>query len=95
MAIDLVGFVVPTYNRAYCVGSAIESIRKQSHSNWKLIMVDDGSTDDTAELIASRYGRDPRIRYTRQDNAGVSAARNTGIKAARGNYLALLDSDPS
>ena len=93
MADDLVSVVVPTYNRAYCVGRAIESVRAQSHSNWELILVDDGSTDNTAEFIASTYKEDARVRYLRQDNAGVSAARNTGIKAARGNYIALLDSD--
>lgn len=93
MEVDLVSVVVPTFNRAYCVGRAIDSVREQTHQNWELILVDDGSTDDTAAFIASRYGSDPRIRYIYQCNAGVSAARNTGINAARGNYVAFLDSD--
>jgi GT2 family glycosyltransferase len=93
MADDLVSVIIPTYNRAYCVGRAIESVRTQTHSNWELIVVDDGSTDDTAEFIASHYGQDSRVRYLRQDNAGVSAARNAGFRAARGRYIALLDSD--
>ena len=93
MANDLVSVVVPTYNRAYCVGRAIESVRAQSHSNWELLLIDDGSTDNTEQLIASQYGSDPRIRYIRQDNAGVSTARNTGIANARGDFIAFLDSD--
>lgn len=93
MSDDLVSVIVPTYNRAYCVCRAIESVCAQSHTNWELLLVDDGSTDNTAQLIASRYGNDPRIRYIYQANAGVSAARNTGIKATLGNFIAFLDSD--
>ncbi len=93
MVNQLVSVIVPTYNRAYCVGRAIDSVRGQTHSNWELILVDDGSTDNTAELIASQYGGDQRIRYIHQSNAGVSAARNTGINTARGNFVAFLDSD--
>lgn len=93
MEADLVSVVVPTYNRAYCVGRAIDSVRKQTHKNWELIVVDDGSTDDTAAFVSKQYGSDPRIRYIHQTNAGVSAARNTGINAARGNFVAFLDSD--
>jgi glycosyltransferase involved in cell wall biosynthesis len=93
MADDLVSVIVPTYNRAYCVCRAIESVRAQSHANWELLLVDDGSTDHTAQLIATQYSNDPRIRYIHQANAGVSAARNTGIDAAHGSHIALLDSD--
>ncbi len=93
MANDLVSVVVPTYNRAYCVGRAIKSVRAQSHSNWELLLIDDGSTDNTGELIAAQFGSDPRIRYIRQANAGVSAARNAGLAVARGNFIAFLDSD--
>jgi Glycosyltransferases involved in cell wall biogenesis len=93
MADDLVSVIVPSYNRVYCVGKAIDSVQAQSHRNWELILVDDGSNDNTAELIATRYCDDPRIRYIYQTNAGVSAARNAGINAASGNYVAFLDSD--
>jgi len=86
---DLVSVIVPTFNRAYCVGRAIDSVCAQTHAHWELLLVDDGSTDNTAELIAARYGHDPRIRYIYQQNAGVSAARNAGIRASmyggRGN----------
>jgi glycosyltransferase involved in cell wall biosynthesis len=93
MADDLVSIVVPSYNRAYCVGRAIDSVRAQSHQNWELLLVDDGSSDNTAELMASQYGSDPRVRYIYQSNAGVSAARNAAINVARGDFIAFLDSD--
>jgi len=90
---DLVSVIVPTFNRAYCVGRAIDSVCAQTHAHWELLLVDDGSTDNTAELIAARYSHDPRIRYIYQQNAGVSAARNAGIRASQGEYVAFLDSD--
>ncbi|HEY2860286.1 MAG TPA: glycosyltransferase family 2 protein [Terracidiphilus sp.] len=93
MSGELVSVVVPTYNRGYCIGRTIDSVRAQSHADWELIVVDDGSTDNTAELIKSNYGHDPRVRYLVQENAGVSAARNTGIRASKGDYVAFLDSD--
>jgi glycosyltransferase involved in cell wall biosynthesis len=68
-------------------------VRAQSHKSWELILVDDGSTDNTAELIKSSYSQDPRIRYLFQANAGVSAARNAGIRASGGDFIAFLDSD--
>ncbi|HEY3704759.1 MAG TPA: glycosyltransferase family 2 protein [Terracidiphilus sp.] len=90
---ELVSIIVPTYNRAYCIQRTIDSVRAQSHVNWELIVVDDGSSDDTAELIRSNIAEDSRIRYVYQDNTGVSAARNTGIRAATGDLVAFLDSD--
>jgi len=90
---DLVSVIVPTYNRAYCICRTIDSVLQQTHQNWEVVVVDDGSTDNTAELIVSTYGSEPRVRYVHQANAGVSAARNTGIDAACGNYVAFLDSD--
>ena len=83
--------VIPTYNRAHTIGEAIRSCRDQSHDDFELVIVDDGSTDDTEAVIRS-IG-DPRIRYLRRDNGGPAAARNTGIDAARGRYIAFLDSD--
>jgi glycosyltransferase involved in cell wall biosynthesis len=90
---DLVSVIVPTYNRAYCICRTIDGVLQQTHQNWELVVVDDGSKDNTAELIASKYGDEPRVRYLYQPNAGVSAARNTGINAAHGNFVAFLDSD--
>jgi len=91
----LLSVVVPTFNRAYCLPRAIDSALAQTYHEVEIVVVDDGSTDGTAELIAGRYGRDSRVRYLNQENAGVSAARNTGLRAARGQYIALLDSDDS
>ena len=93
MSSDLVSVVIPTYNRAYCLPRTIETVLAQTHQNWELLIVDDGSTDGTGEMITSRYGHQPRIRYVYQPNAGVSNARNTAIRLAQGDFVAFLDSD--
>ena len=85
-----VSVILPTYNRGWIVTQAIESVLDQAYGNLELIVVDDGSTDDTPRLL-SAYG--DRIRAIRQANRGVSAARNAGIRAAAGDLIALLDSD--
>lgn len=87
----LITIITPTYNRARFIGETIESVLCQTCSDWELIIVDDGSTDDTHDVVA-RYS-DERIRYVRQANAGETAARNSGIALARGNLLAFIDSD--
>jgi glycosyltransferase involved in cell wall biosynthesis len=89
----LVSVVVPTYNRAYCLGRTLESALAQTHADLELIVVDDGSTDGTRDLVEDLARRDPRVRYFHQENKNVSAARNQGIALARGEFLALLDSD--
>lgn len=86
----LVSVIVPTYNRAHLLPRALDSVLDQTHANLELIVVDDGSTDDTPEILAA-YG--DRIRVICQANSGVSAARNAGIRASRGEFVALLDSD--
>lgn len=83
--------VVPAYNRAGVVGRAIGSCLRQSFAGFELVIVDDGSEDDTEAVV--RAHADPRIVYVRQSNAGASAARNRGAEAARGRFLAFLDSD--
>ncbi len=80
--------IIPTYNRAHTLPRAIESVLAQSFTDYELIVVDDGSSDETAKIL-ERYP----IRMIRQPNSGVSAARNRGIEAARGQIIALLDSD--
>jgi len=85
--------IVPTYNRAHLISKAIESVIAQSFVNWELIIVDDGSTDKTMDLIASYQEKDTRIRYIYQENAERSAARNNGIDHAKGEYICFLDSD--
>ncbi|MGM0452831.1 MAG: glycosyltransferase family 2 protein [Thermodesulfobacteriota bacterium] len=86
----LVSVILPTYNRAWTVADAIDSVLAQEYDNFELIVVDDGSTDDTVALLAG-YG--DQIRVVSQDNRGVSAARNRGIEAAEGELLAFVDSD--
>ena len=86
-----VSVVIPTYNRARYVGRAIDSALAQTHRAYEIIVVDDGSSDDTESVLKDRY--EERIRYIRQDNAGPSAARNVGIRAAKSEFIAFLDSD--
>jgi glycosyltransferase involved in cell wall biosynthesis len=93
MAEPLTSIVVPSYNRAYCLPRTVDSALAQTNARVEVIIVDDGSKDDTPALVASRYGSDPRVRFIRQDNAGVAIARNTGMRAAQGDFIALLDSD--
>lgn len=85
-----ISVVVPTFNRAHLLPRALNSILRQSLPATEIIVVDDGSQDGTADLIRRRY---PQIRYLRQPNGGVSSARNRGLGAAGGDWIALLDSD--
>ncbi|MCL1469349.1 glycosyltransferase family 2 protein [Argonema antarcticum A004/B2] len=88
----LVTVVIPTYNRANLIVRATDSVIKQTYNNLEIIVVDDASTDNTAEVIKAI--KDPRIRYiVYEKNGGSDKARNTGIEAATGEYIAFLDSD--
>lgn len=89
----LVSVILPTYNRADTILRAIESVRNQTLQDWELLVVDDGSTDNTAELIVAYCANEPRVKLIRQANQGVSGARNTGLRASLGKYLSFLDSD--
>jgi O-antigen biosynthesis protein len=88
----LVTVVMPVWNRADEISVAIDSVLAQTLADWELIVVDDGSTDDLAAVMA-RYAGDPRIRMVSVPHGGVGRARNAGIAQARGQYLAWLDSD--
>lgn len=83
--------VVPTYNRAQTIGHAIESVLAQDFMSFEVIIIDDGSTDDTPSVIGSFS--DPRLKYFRQPNRERAAARNAGTKEAIGRYVTFLDSD--
>jgi glycosyltransferase involved in cell wall biosynthesis len=86
----LVSVIIPTYNRGWILKEALDSVLAQDFCDFELIVVDDGSTDDTAEILA---GCGPPVRVLTQPNRGVSAARNRGLAAARGQLVAFLDSD--
>jgi len=86
-----VSVILPLYNQARYVGAAIESVLDQTLTDWELVIIDDGSSDGSADM-AARYV-DPRIRLLRQPNCGVSEARNRGITASKGEQVAFLDAD--
>jgi len=88
--IPRISVVIPTYNSASSLREAIESVLRQTYADFEIVVIDDGSTDDTGCVVRS-FG--DRVCYWRQDNRGVSAARNHGIKKSRGQYVAFLDSD--
>jgi len=85
-----VSVIIPTYNTAKYINFAINSILNQTYNDYEIIVVDDGSTDNTKEVLKRYWGK---IRYFYQQNQGVSYARNLAIKHAKGRYIALLDSD--
>jgi len=88
-----VSIIVPTYNYARFLPEALESVRAQTYTDWECIVVDDGSTDDTASVLRAAETNDSRIRHVSQDNRGPSAARNRGIAESTGDYVQFLDAD--
>jgi glycosyltransferase involved in cell wall biosynthesis len=85
--------ILPTFNRAHMIHPAIESVLNQTYKDWELIIIDDGSTDKTKDIIDKFIEKDNRVKYLYQKNKERSAARNNGIKNAKGNWLCFLDSD--
>lgn len=88
-----ISIIVPCYNYGHYLSITLESVFEQSFKSWECIIIDDGSTDNSAEVAKTWVNKDPRFIYIRQDNAGLSAARNTGIKHAAGKYIQFLDAD--
>ncbi len=88
-----VSVVLPTYNCARYVGAAVESVLQQTYKNYELIIVNDGSTDGTDQALAPYLCNSGNIRYIKQENKGHAGARNTGIRAAAGDFIAFIDSD--
>ncbi len=82
--------IIPTYNRAHLIKDAVESVLNQTYQDFELIVIDDGSTDNSKEVL---IGYKDKLRYIYQDNQGRSSARNLGIRLAKGEYIAFLDSD--
>ena len=92
MSDNMVSIILPTYNRAYCLQESVETVLHQSYDKFELILVDDGSTDGTEELVSE--WKDDRIRYCKTSlHQGASAARNYGIQQVQGKYIAFQDSD--
>lgn len=90
---ELVSVIVPAYNYGHFLGETLSNLQKQTHENWECIIVDDGSTDNTQDVAKEWCLRDKRYRYIFQENAGLSAARNTGITNCIGTFIQLLDAD--
>jgi GT2 family glycosyltransferase len=88
-----ISIVLPTYNRAYCLAETLRSIQTQTYTNWEVLVIDDGSTDGTADVVRALQKDDGRIKYHHQSNTGVSGARNAGLRLAHGEWIAFLDSD--
>lgn len=88
----LVSVIIPTYNRADCICAGIDSVLAQTYKDYEVIVVDDGSTDNTKQVLQPYIDRN-RIEYIYQKNAGCAAARNSGIRISRGEWIAFLDSD--
>lgn len=84
--------VIPVYNRETVIARAVRSLQTQTCKDWELIIIDDGSVDGTAKAVEP-FLSDSRIQYVRQENRGAQAARNHGLKLAKGEYLCFLDSD--
>lgn len=91
---SLISVVIPAYKRGHIIERAIQSILQQTYQDFEILVVDDGSRDNTESIVASLSKEEPRIRYFCHDtNRGAQAARNTGAKAAQGEWIAFLDSD--
>lgn len=84
--------IIPVYNGAKFVEKAIKSVFSQTHKNWELIVVDDGSTDNTKDVLI-KYETWENVRIIHQENGGVSVARNNGVFESKGEYIAFLDAD--
>jgi glycosyltransferase involved in cell wall biosynthesis len=85
--------IIPSYNRAHLIAETIKSVQNQLFSDWECLIIDDGSTDNTKEIIELISNGDNRVKYIYQTNKERSAARNNGIKNASGEYICFLDSD--
>lgn len=90
----MISIITPTYNRAHIIERPLKAVLNQSFEDWEMIIIDDGSTDNTEEVIQP-YLEDKRIKYFKKENSGPAHSRNEGAKKASGTHLAFLDSDDS
>ena len=86
-----VSVIMPAYNAAALIAKSIDSVLKQTFSDLELVVADDGSTDNTSEVVKAI--KDPRVKYVKKENGGAASARNFGIKNSSGQYIAYCDSD--
>ena len=93
MSCPCISIIVPVYNAREYLYRCIDSIIAQTLQSWELLLIDDGSTDESGDICDDYAEKDKRIRVVHQQNAGVSAARNTGLAVARGKYIGFVDSD--
>jgi len=91
--IPVISVILPTFNRGHSIVAAVESVVRQTYTDWELLVVDDGSTDNTEALLAPLVEKEPRIRYMKQKNRGAPMARNAGINDSFSEYVTFLDSD--
>ncbi len=89
----LVSIITPCYNGSKYICETIDSVLNQTYSEWEMIIIDDGSKDNSADIVREYEAKDSRIHLVQQENAGSAAARNNGIRQAEGQYIALLDAD--
>lgn len=89
----LVSIIMPAYNSGIYISDSILSVLNQDYQNWELLIVDDGSTDHTRDIVNSYLSKDERIKYLYQENAGAAQARNNALQKAEGSLIAFLDSD--
>lgn len=89
----LVSIIIPTYNHGDVFEEAVDSCMQQTHKRIELIIIDDGSTDNTRGVYSQKFSRIKNIRYVYQKNKGVAVARNKGIKFSKGDYIQFLDAD--
>ncbi|WP_379739677.1 glycosyltransferase family 2 protein [Flavobacterium ponti] len=89
----MISIIIPTYNQVEYIVSTLESVSKQSYEKWECLIIDDGSNDNTEEVIHQIIKNDSRFKYFKKSNGGASSARNYGINIAKGEYIQFLDSD--
>ena len=90
---ELISVIMPAYNVEEYIEKSIDSVLQQTYTNWELIIINDGSMDNTKKIVENYLHIDMRIIYLEQENKGVSVARNKGIDSAKGKYIAFLDAD--
>lgn len=90
---SLISIIIPNYNTAHYLEQAVDSVKRSNYQHWEIIIIDDESKDNSKEVIEYLATQDSRIKFVFQKNKGLAGARNTGIKASKGDYLVFLDSD--